>query len=78
MASTSEEQTMTTNHKHRVIKSTCDLPFFGCVSDKCNEGAHGDRRVRRTCACGAEQEVNVNGKHAELGPWSTGNAEGTL
>lgn len=68
---------MTTNHKHRAIKSTYDLPFFGCVAgkNKCNEGAHGDRRVRRTCACGAEQEVSVNGKHAELGPWSTGDKE---
>ena len=69
---------MNANHKHRAIKSTHDLPFFGCVSgNKCDEGAHGDRRVRRTCSCGARQEVNVNGKHAELGPWSTCNAEQT-
>lgn len=68
---------MTTNHKHRAIKSTYELPFFGCVAgeNKCNEGAHGGVRYHHTCKCGAERDANANGKHAELGPWSTGNAE---
>lgn len=56
-------------HQYTTEQST--RGFFGCVSPfSCNPAAHGGVSCTEVCDdCGAERKVNVNGRHAEYGPW---------
>lgn len=55
-------------HRHRAHKSTT-RPFFGPVAARQNRAAHGGHCVRQECRCGAQRQVNVNGRHVERGAW---------
>ena len=57
-------------HRHRAKRTSDALPFFGAVNpERPNEAAHGGCRFVATCACGAERETLVNGRHVERGRW---------
>jgi len=58
-------------HQHRT-SSTRTVPYTTpAVTDpaKQNRAAHGNIAVEDHCACGAVRRTNINGSHAERGPW---------
>ncbi len=59
---------MTTNHRHRPVKSAI-RPFFGPVSTTPTRAAHGGICIHETCICGATRRQNRNGRHLERGVW---------
>lgn len=57
-------------HRHRAKHTRDAGPYFWPVrQDRQNEAAHGGVRFVATCACGAQRETLVNGRHVERGRW---------
>lgn len=56
-----------THSGDRVVQTHC---FGGPVSRNANPAAHGNICDTEECwTCGARREVNLNGRHVEVGPW---------
>lgn len=56
-------------HMHTVDSSRRTSYSAPVMGADWNPAAHGGVAVRELCACGAQRHVNVNGVHAEYGPW---------
>jgi hypothetical protein len=65
--------TIAKRHRHTAQDNPEARPlgFNRCVSPRdCSPGAHGNVVWAETCACGAQREVAVNGRHMETGAWT--------
>lgn len=59
-----------TIHRHRAIAAQRHVQaFHGPVASPEVRAAHGNVCCIDVCACGAHRRTNVNGNHAERGPW---------
>lgn len=57
---------------HRIEREEGPLPYAGPVHpEQPNPAAHGGVRFIRYREDGATQEVVVNGRHREAGPWTS-------
>lgn len=60
-------------HEHEVESRGASRPFRGPVTRTGQtRPAHGGVEIEERCGCGARRLVNENGRHREVGPWTTG------
>ena len=58
-----------TRHRHRTVRTDVRC-FVGPIAGaEPNPAAHGGVTETQRCACGAVRQLNVNGRHREVGPW---------
>lgn len=64
---------MSIKHRHMPVHEKTEIrPYKHPVGDNPNPLARGGKCKIETCICGARRRINVNGFHAEIGPWEGG------